>query len=117
VHVVTVNDYLAKRDAEWMGQVYGFLGLTTGIIVHGLTMKSAAPPMRCDVTYATNNELGFDYLRDNMKYRCAEDGAARTQLRHRRRGRLDPDRRGAHAADHFRPARRQVRTLQQRSTR
>ncbi|MBS0248933.1 MAG: preprotein translocase subunit SecA [Proteobacteria bacterium] len=69
VHVVTVNDYLAKRDAEWMGRVYGFLGLSTGIIVHGLDDAERKQAYDCDVTYATNNELGFDYLRDNMKYR------------------------------------------------
>jgi preprotein translocase subunit SecA len=72
VHVVTVNDYLARRDAAWMGQVYGFLGLTTGTIVHGLSDEERRAAYRCDVTYATNNELGFDYLRDNMKYRRAE---------------------------------------------
>lgn len=72
VHVVTVNEYLARRDAAWMGQVYGFLGLTTGTIVHGLTDEERRAAYRCDVTYATNNELGFDYLRDNMKYRRAE---------------------------------------------
>jgi len=72
VHVVTVNDYLAKRDAEWMGQVYGFLGLTTGVIVHGLDDEERKAAYACDVTYATNNELGFDYLRDNMKYRMED---------------------------------------------
>ncbi|TIP24892.1 MAG: preprotein translocase subunit SecA, partial [Mesorhizobium sp.] len=68
VHVVTVNDYLAKRDAEWMGRVYKFLGLTVGIIVHGLSDDERREAYAADVTYATNNELGFDYLRDNMKY-------------------------------------------------
>src|SRR5690606_35494638 len=68
VHVVTVNDYLARRDAEWMGKVYGFLGLTTGVIVHGLSDEERRAAYACDITYATNNELGFDYLRDNMKY-------------------------------------------------
>ena len=68
VHVVTVNDYLAKRDAEWMGRVYKFLGLTVGVIVHGLSDEERREAYSCDVTYATNNELGFDYLRDNMKY-------------------------------------------------
>lgn len=68
VHVVTVNDYLAKRDAEWMGRIYKFLGLTVGIIVHGLSDEERRDAYACDVTYATNNELGFDYLRDNMKY-------------------------------------------------
>ena len=68
VHVVTVNDYLARRDAEWMGRVYKFLGLTVGVIVHGLSDEERREAYSCDVTYATNNELGFDYLRDNMKY-------------------------------------------------
>ncbi|MGB3503682.1 MAG: preprotein translocase subunit SecA [Mesorhizobium sp.] len=72
VHVVTVNDYLARRDAEWMSRVYSFLGLTTGIIVHGLTDDERRAAYACDITYATNNELGFDYLRDNMKYDRAE---------------------------------------------
>ncbi len=68
VHVVTVNDYLAKRDSEWMGQIYKFLGLTVGVIVHGLDDAERKAAYACDVTYGTNNELGFDYLRDNMKY-------------------------------------------------
>ncbi|HRF08852.1 MAG TPA: preprotein translocase subunit SecA [Xanthobacteraceae bacterium] len=68
VHVVTVNDYLAKRDSEWMGQIYKFLGLTVGVIVHGLDDAERQAAYACDVTYGTNNELGFDYLRDNMKY-------------------------------------------------
>ncbi len=72
VHVVTVNDYLASRDAEWMGRVYGFLGLSTGVIVHGLSDEERKAAYACDVTYATNNELGFDYLRDNMKYDRAQ---------------------------------------------
>ncbi|MGD9916065.1 MAG: preprotein translocase subunit SecA [Rhizobiaceae bacterium] len=72
VHVVTVNDYLAKRDSEWMGRVYGFLGLTTGVIVHGLSDEERRAAYACDVTYGTNNELGFDYLRDNMKYERAQ---------------------------------------------
>ncbi len=72
VHVVTVNDYLARRDAEWMSKVYGFLGLTTGVIVHGLSDEERRAAYACDVTYATNNELGFDYLRDNMKYERAQ---------------------------------------------
>ncbi|RIK87796.1 MAG: preprotein translocase subunit SecA [Hyphomicrobiales bacterium] len=72
VHVVTVNDYLARRDAEWMGRVYSFLGLTTGIIVHGLSDEERKAAYACDITYATNNELGFDYLRDNMKYDRAQ---------------------------------------------
>src|SRR6266571_7181239 len=72
VHVVTVNDYLAKRDSEWMGQIYNFLGLTTGVIVHGLDDEQRKKAYDCDVTYGTNNELGFDYLRDNMKYRLED---------------------------------------------
>ena len=68
VHVVTVNDYLAKRDGEWMGQIYRFLGLTTGCIVHGLDDEERRASYAADVTYGTNNEFGFDYLRDNMKY-------------------------------------------------
>jgi len=72
VHVVTVNDYLASRDAEWMGRVYRFLGLTVGIIVHGLSDEERREAYAADVTYATNNELGFDYLRDNMKYERAQ---------------------------------------------
>ncbi len=72
VHVVTVNDYLAKRDSEWMGQIYKFLGLTVGVIVHGLDDEQRKKEYDCDVTYGTNNELGFDYLRDNMKYRLED---------------------------------------------
>ncbi|MFO8240649.1 MAG: preprotein translocase subunit SecA [Dissulfuribacterales bacterium] len=68
VHVVTVNDYLATRDSEWMGQVYRFLGLDVGVIVHGLEDTERKSSYRADVTYGTNNEFGFDYLRDNMKY-------------------------------------------------
>ncbi|WP_183396670.1 preprotein translocase subunit SecA [Hansschlegelia beijingensis] len=68
VHVVTVNDYLAQRDSGWMGRVHGFLGLSVGVIVHGLDDDQRREAYACDVTYATNNELGFDYLRDNMKY-------------------------------------------------
>jgi preprotein translocase subunit SecA len=72
VHVVTVNDYLAKRDSEWMGQIYGFLGMTTGVIVHGLDDGERKNSYACDITYGTNNEYGFDYLRDNMKYRLED---------------------------------------------
>ncbi len=72
VHVVTVNDYLATRDSEWMGRVYKFLGLSVGVIVHGLSDEERSTAYAADVTYATNNELGFDYLRDNMKYERAQ---------------------------------------------
>ena len=68
VHVVTVNDYLAKRDAEWMGRLYGFLGLRVGVIVHGLEDDERRDNYAADITYGTNNEFGFDYLRDNMKF-------------------------------------------------
>ena len=67
-HLVTVNDYLAKRDCEWMGQIYRFMGLTTGTIVHERSDKERQEAYRADITYGTNNEFGFDYLRDNMKY-------------------------------------------------
>ena len=66
VHVVTVNDYLAKRDSDWMGKVYTFLGLTVGCVIHGITDEERYAAYRCDITYGTNNEFGFDYLRDNM---------------------------------------------------
>src|SRR5947209_4004698 len=71
VHVVTVNDYLAKRDAEWMGKIYEFLGLTVGVIVHDLSDDERRAAYGADITYGTNNEFGFDYLRDNMKYDLA----------------------------------------------
>ncbi|SHG83734.1 preprotein translocase subunit SecA [Kaistia soli DSM 19436] len=72
VHVVTVNDYLAKRDSEWMGRLYRFLGLSVGVIVHGLDDDQRRAAYACDITYGTNNEYGFDYLRDNMKYDLAQ---------------------------------------------
>ncbi len=72
VHVVTVNDYLAKRDAEWMGKIYGFLGLTVGVIVHDLSDEQRREAYASDITYGTNNEFGFDYLRDNMKFELSE---------------------------------------------
>ena len=72
VHVVTVNDYLAKRDAEWMGKIYGFLGLTVGVIVHDLDDQQRREAYGADITYGTNNEFGFDYLRDNMKFELAD---------------------------------------------
>ncbi|MFA6686962.1 MAG: DEAD/DEAH box helicase, partial [Desulfuromonas sp.] len=68
VHVVTVNDYLAKRDSEWMGRLYNFLGLSVGCIVHGISDEERKNAYQCDITYGTNNEFGFDYLRDNMKF-------------------------------------------------
>ncbi len=72
VHVVTVNDYLARRDADWMGQIYNFLGLTYGVIVHGQDEETKRVQYAADITYGTNNEFGFDYLRDNMKYRLED---------------------------------------------
>ncbi|MBM4381674.1 MAG: preprotein translocase subunit SecA, partial [Deltaproteobacteria bacterium] len=72
VHVVTVNDYLARRDSEWMGRVHRFLGLTVGCILNGLTDAQRQESYRCDVTYGQNNEFGFDYLRDNMKFRLQD---------------------------------------------
>src|ERR1700682_2125964 len=71
VHVVTVNDYLARRDSEWMGRIYRGLGMTVGVIVHDLSDQERYENYRCDITYGTNNEYGFDYLRDNMKFRLA----------------------------------------------
>jgi preprotein translocase subunit SecA len=72
VHIVTVNDYLARRDSEWMGQVYKFLGLSVGLIVHDLDDRERQQAYRCDITYGTNNEFGFDYLRDNMKFSLSD---------------------------------------------
>ena len=72
VHVVTVNDYLARRDAEWMGRIYTFLGLTVGTIVHGKDDAERRAAYAADITYGTNNEFGFDYLRDNMKYELGQ---------------------------------------------
>jgi len=72
VHVITVNDYLAKRDAEWMGKIYGFLGMSVGVIVHDLDDRERHAAYAADITYGTNNEFGFDYLRDNMKFELGE---------------------------------------------
>ena len=72
VHVITVNDYLAQRDAEWMGQIYRFLGMSVGVIVHGLSQGQRQAAYSSDITYGTNNEFGFDYLRDNLVYEAAE---------------------------------------------
>ena len=105
VHVVTVNDYLARRDADWMAQVYRFLGLTVGVIQNDLPDQGRQEAYAADITYGTNNEFGFDYLRDNMKFDRTSMVHAAALLRHRGRGRLDPDRRGADAADHLRPIR------------
>jgi len=72
VHIVTVNDYLARRDAEWMGKIHRFLGLTVGVVVHGMTDDEKRAAYNCDITYGTNNEFGFDYLRDNLKVHLKE---------------------------------------------
>ena len=72
VHVVTVNDYLAKRDSEWMGQIYRFLGMDVGILQNGMGLGAKKPAYRADVTYGTNSEFGFDYLRDNMVTRAEQ---------------------------------------------
>ncbi|HZZ68946.1 MAG TPA: DEAD/DEAH box helicase, partial [Phenylobacterium sp.] len=72
VHLITVNDYLAQRDSEWMGQVYRFLGMEVGVIVHGLSQNQRQAAYNADITYGTNNEFGFDYLRDNLVYEAAE---------------------------------------------
>src|SRR5208337_1196738 len=72
VHVVTVNDYLANRDAEWMGRIYRFLGMTVGVIVHDLSQAERQRAYGSDITYGTNNEFGFDYLRDNLVYDAGE---------------------------------------------
>ncbi len=105
-HLVTVNDYLARRDAEWMGQVYRFLGMDVGVIVNGLTQAQRHASYNADITYGTNNEFGFDYLRDNLVY----DKREMVQRGHNfaivDEVELDPDRRGAHAADHLGPDRR-----------
>ena len=84
VHIVTVNDYLARRDAEWMCPIYRALGLTVGVIVHDLDDAQRRAAYGADITYGTNNEFGFDYLRDNMKYDLADCVQRGHQFRHRR---------------------------------
>ena len=91
VHVVTVNDYLAKRDAGWMGPIYRLLGLSVGVIVHDLDDDERRAAYSCDVTYGTNNEFGFDYLRDNMKFDLADYVQRAAPLRHRGRSGFHPD--------------------------
>jgi preprotein translocase subunit SecA len=106
VHVVTVNDYLARRDSEWMGRLYRFLGMSVGVIQHDLNDQQRQVAYGSDITYGTNNEFGFDYLRDNMKF----DFASMVQRGHHfavvDEGRQHPDRRSADPADHFRARRR-----------
>ena len=79
-HLVTVNDYLAQRDAEWMGVIYNALGLSVGVIVHGMDDLERKRAYECDITYGTNNEFGFDYLRDNMKFDHADLDRKSTRL-------------------------------------
>ena len=111
VHLVTVNDYLAQRDADWMGRIYRFLGLTVGVNLSQMAHAEKQAAYNADITYGTNNEYGFDYLRDNMVFQGAERVQRHSELRDRRRSGLDPHRRGAHAADHLGPGRRQRRDL------
>ncbi len=100
VHVVTVNDYLAKRDAEWMGKIYGFLGMSVGTVVNQQNDDEKKIAYRCDITYGQNNEFGFDYLRDNMRVLGARLRAAPAALRDRRRGstRSSSTRRARHSS-------------------
>ena len=112
VHVVTVNEYLAQRDADWMGPIFRFLGLTR----RRHQERRRAPPEKraayaCDITYGTNNEFGFDYLRDNLAFRLEDRVQRGLVVRDRRRGGLDPHRRGAHAAHHLRPRRGEHRAV------
>ncbi len=111
VHIVTVNDYLARRDAEWMGRIYNFLGLTVGTIIHGRDDDQRREAYTADITYGTNNEFGFDYLRDNMKYELAH----MVQRGHKfvivDEVDFDLGRRGAYAAHHLGAIRRQVGPL------
>ena len=108
VHIVTVNDYLAKRDSEWMGRVHRFLGLDIGVILSGMTPDERRVAYAADITYGTNNEFGFDYLRDNMAHSVADMVQRGHIYRHRRRGGLHPHRRGPHPVDHLRPGRRRL---------
>ena len=120
VHVVTVNDYLARRDMEWMGPLYMSLGLTVGAIQSNMDDRTRQKAYACDITYGTNNEFGFDYLRDNMRPAARGDNryptvlpavARAAALRHHRRGGQHPDRRGPDAADHLRPGPRRRQPL------
>ena len=109
VHVVTVNDYLAKRDAENMGRIHRFLGLTVGVILSEMPPAVRRAQYAADITYGTNNEFGFDYLRDNMAWNAADLVQRGHHFADRRRGRLHPHRRGPHAADHLRSGRAERR--------
>ena len=109
VCIVTVNDYLAKRDAEWMGKVHEFLGLKVGVVLNSMTNDERREAYSCDITYVTNNELGFDYLRDNMV--IYKEQLVRTSLCYHRRGGLRIDRRGENTAHHFRSERQVHKAL------
>ena len=101
VHVVTVNDYLARRDAEWMSPIYDALGVKVGVLQNMQTYEDKHVAYAADVTYGTNSEFGFDYLRDNMATAIEEKVQRGHPFADRRRGRQHPHRRGAHAADHL----------------
>ena len=112
VHLITANDYLAKRDAEWMGRIYRYLGLDVGIVLPQIDDRDAKrQAYAADITYGTNNEFGFDYLRDNMAVSQGRAVPARSPVRDRRRGRLRPHRRSPHAAHHLRSRRRRAGAL------
>ena len=124
VHLVTVNDYLARRDALWMKPIYDMLGMSVGILQTMQSYEDKQLAYACDITYGTNSEFGFDYLRDNMATTLEEKvqhggrpkpeaGLALPPLRDRRRGRQHPDRRGPYAADHLRRARAGRRPLRE----
>ena len=113
VHVVTVNEYLAQRDADWMSPIYKFLGLTVGVIRNQQDHAEKRAAYRCDITYGTNNEFGFDYLRDNLAFSLDERVQRGLSFAIIDEVGLDPHRRGAHAADHLRPRRRERRALHQ----
>ena len=99
VHVMTVNDYLARRDARWMGGIYQFLGLSVGCIQQTMGTEERRRAYRCDITYATANEVGFDFLRDQIALQPGRAGAPPVSRGGDRRGRFHPDRRSAHSAD------------------
>ena len=103
MQIVTVNDYLAKRDAEWMGQVHEFLGLKVGVVLNSMNSDERREAYDCDITYVTNNELGFDYLRDNMVIYKEQLVQREHEICDYRRGGLGSDRRGENTSDYFRP--------------
>ncbi len=113
VHIVTVNEYLASRDSQWMRPIFETLGLTVDVIRSGQDPETKRAAYAADITYGTNNEFGFDYLRDNLAFSLDDSGAAGALVCGRGRSRLDPYRRGADAADHFRAVGGRYRALQQ----